>query len=53
MTTALPASAHPAPSPLRRVRTWPALLALLFRSPAIGEMLSGSTPPLRFIQLAQ
>jgi hypothetical protein len=32
------------------VRTWPAAVALLFVSPGIAELLSGSTPPLRFIQ---
>jgi hypothetical protein len=31
-------------------RTWPALLALYFLSPLIGEMISGSTPFLLFIQ---
>jgi hypothetical protein len=29
---------------------WPAALALLFLSPIVGEMISGSTPPLLFIQ---
>lgn len=36
--------------PARRTRTWPAALALVFLSPGIAEVLSGSTPPLRFIQ---
>jgi hypothetical protein len=31
-------------------RTWPALLTLYFLSPLIGEMISGSTPFLLFIQ---
>src|SRR5579872_967428 len=30
-------------------RTWPAVLVLFFLSPMVGEMLSGSTPPLAFI----
>lgn len=29
--------------------TWPAVLVLFFLSPMVGEMLSGSTPPLAFI----
>ena len=37
------------PSVAPRVPTWPALLTLFFLSPAVGEMLSGSTPPLLFI----
>jgi hypothetical protein len=37
--------------PLRQLqRTWPALLTLYFLSPMIGEILSGSTPVLSFIQ---
>ncbi|HEX6819654.1 MAG TPA: hypothetical protein VF120_14855 [Ktedonobacterales bacterium] len=36
--------------PMHRLRTWPALLALLFLSPAVGELISGSTPPLLFVQ---
>lgn len=32
-----------------RRRTWPAVLVLFFLSPMVGEMLSGSTPPLAFI----
>jgi len=35
----------------RRLRTWPAALTLLFLSPIVGEMISGSTPPLLFLQL--
>ncbi len=35
--------------PARRARMWPALLTLLLLSPIVGELLSGSTPPLRFI----
>lgn len=52
-TPAVPAEAAAPTQPLPpapRVRTWPAALALLFVSPGIAEMLSGSTPPLRFIQ---
>lgn len=47
-----PVSLSPAasPTPARRLRTWPAALALAFISPAIAELLSGSTPPLRFVQ---
>jgi hypothetical protein len=37
-------------APARRVRTWPAAWTLLFLSPVIAELLSGSTPPLQFIQ---
>jgi hypothetical protein len=29
---------------------WPAALALIFLSPIVGEMISGSTPPLLFVQ---
>jgi hypothetical protein len=32
------------------VRTWPAALSLAVVSPGIAELLSGSTPPLAFIQ---
>jgi hypothetical protein len=32
------------------VRTWPALLTLLALSPLVGEVISGSTPPLLVIQ---
>jgi hypothetical protein len=47
-TVAGPATASPgAPA---RLRTWPAALALLFLSPIVGEMISGSTPPLLFVQ---
>lgn len=47
-----PASEPPtaSPTPARRLRTWPAALALVFISPGIAELLSGSTPPLRFVQ---
>jgi hypothetical protein len=48
--TELPTTPPPAPTPPRRVRTWPAALALAFVSPGIAELLSGSTPPLLFIQ---
>jgi hypothetical protein len=47
-----PMSAVPAPSvseQARPTRTWYAVLALLLLAPACGEMLSGSTPPLMFI----
>ncbi|HEV2460260.1 MAG TPA: hypothetical protein VGS80_18030, partial [Ktedonobacterales bacterium] len=37
------------PAVTPRPRTWPALLTLFFLSPAVAEMLSGSTPPLTFI----
>src|SRR5260221_221813 len=37
------------PPPLPRPRLWPALLTLYFLAPAVGELLSGSTPPLLFI----
>ena len=35
--------------PLRPLRTWPALLTLYLLAPITGEVLSGSTPPLQFI----
>jgi hypothetical protein len=35
-----------APAQTRRLLTWPAALALIFLSPFVGEMISGSTPPL-------
>ncbi len=35
--------------PLRRLRTWPALLTLYLLAPITGEVLSDSTPPLQFI----
>src|SRR5947209_831762 len=47
---ALPPAAPAPPAPERRVRTWPAALALLFLSPAIAELISGSTPPLLAVQ---
>src|SRR5579862_4439225 len=34
----------------KRIRTWPVLLTLLLLSPLIAEVMSGSTPPLQFIQ---
>ncbi len=37
-------------TPAQRRRTWPALLALLVLSPLVGEVISGSTPPLLAIQ---
>jgi hypothetical protein len=36
------------PAVTPRPHTWPALLILFFLSPAVAEMLSGSTPPLQF-----
>jgi hypothetical protein len=36
--------------PARRLRIWPALLVLYFLSPGVAEVISGSTPPLLFIQ---
>src|SRR5260370_12913335 len=51
-----PAPLHPyaqpplvAPPALPRPKLWPALLTRYFLAPAVGELLSGSTPPLRFI----
>jgi hypothetical protein len=38
------------PGPLQRLRVWPTALALIFLSPIVGEMISGSTPPLLFVQ---
>ncbi len=35
--------------PNARPRTWPALLALLFLAPILGEVFSWSTPPLAFL----
>jgi hypothetical protein len=37
------------PVPAARTRVWPAIVTLLFLSPVIAELLSGSTPPLMFI----
>lgn len=41
----------PTPTALtsRQQRTWPALLTLFLLSPIVAEMLTGSTPPLMFI----
>ena len=54
METSSAAIAHPATDGAverpRRLRMWPAALALLFLSPIVGEMISGSTPPLLFVQ---
>ncbi|HEV2238654.1 MAG TPA: hypothetical protein VGR57_18495 [Ktedonobacterales bacterium] len=47
---AAPLTPRPPAAAERRVRTWPAALALVFLSPVIAEMLSGSTPPLLFIR---
>jgi hypothetical protein len=41
--------AEPVATPHRR-RMWPVLLTLYFLSPLMAEILSGSTPPLLFIQ---
>src|SRR5262249_61423005 len=30
-------------------RSWPAVLTLFFLAPVVGEMLSGSTPPVMFV----
>ncbi|HUY76131.1 MAG TPA: hypothetical protein VMV29_05140 [Ktedonobacterales bacterium] len=55
VTTPLPDSPQdaqpvaPQTQPKRR-RMWPVLLTLYFLSPLIAEVLSGSTPPLLFIQ---
>ncbi len=43
-----PATQLPAAG-VRRMRTWPAVLTLFVLAPAVGEMLSGSTPPLLFL----
>lgn len=49
--TPLPTLAASPPTPaVRRRRTWPALLALVWLAPAVGELISGSTGPLLFIQ---
>ena len=46
---------HPADAPTqplsspRRQRVWPAVLTLFLLAPIVGEVLSGSTPPLNFI----
>src|SRR6266849_6379804 len=45
-----PADAPTEPlSPPRRQRVWPAVLTLFLLAPIVGEVLSGSTPPLSFI----
>jgi hypothetical protein len=44
---AAPLSARESPT---RLRMWPVLLTLYFLSPLVGEVLSGSTPPLLFVQ---
>ncbi len=53
-TPAVPTSYPPdavtlPPQPAKRLHTWPAVLVLYFLAPIIGEMLSGSTPPLLFL----
>lgn len=35
--------------PMRSLRLWPAVLTLVILAPVVAEMLSGSTPPLLFI----
>lgn len=50
--TSQPLSLHsssPALPPRKSQRTWPALLMLYLLAPLIGEVLSGSTPPLMFL----
>ena len=42
--------AQSAGTPARRPRVWPAAVALYFLAAVVPEMMSGSTPPLRFIQ---
>lgn len=44
-------AAEPAASaPARRPRVWPAAVALYLIAAIVPEMMSGSTPPLRFVQ---
>ena len=47
-TSAMVARPGPSDAPMRpqRLRTWPAALALILLAPLIGEVMSGSTPPL-------
>jgi hypothetical protein len=46
----LPAPSPPATSqPAQRSRSWPAILTLYVLAPVIAEMLSGSTPPLAWL----
>ncbi len=47
---AQPIATDETPAQSRRLRTWPAALTLLLLSPIVGEMISGSTPPLLFVQ---
>lgn len=42
-------TARAAQLPSRRERMWPAVLVLFLLSPIIAEMLSGSTPPLAWL----
>ncbi|MEO6887490.1 MAG: hypothetical protein ABI456_00595 [Ktedonobacteraceae bacterium] len=42
-------ASSPALPPRNSQRTWPALLTLYLLAPLIGEVLSGSTPPLMFL----
>ncbi len=44
------ATAAPPAVAARRPRVWPAAVALYFFAAIVPEMMSGSTPPLRFIQ---
>lgn len=48
LVVSAPPTRAPWQAPVVR-RTWPAVLLLFFLSPMVGEMLSGSTPPLAFI----
>src|SRR5215831_14792379 len=49
-TTAAQTVSPEMPARPRRLRMWPVALALIFLSPIVGEMISGSTPPLLFVQ---
>jgi len=46
---AAPAAAAPVAVPAEPERFWPAALTLYVLAPLVGEMLSGSTPPLQFV----
>ncbi len=46
---ALPPPPLATPQPERRSHTWPAVLTLYLAAPIIAEMLSGSTPPLAWL----
>lgn len=49
VSRAATASASRTPAQSRSRRLWPAALTLFILAPVVGEMLSGSTPPLLFI----